>query len=74
MTRAAFGSVICLPMPSHEVQKPSPDGLAAPAWESAPWQPEERVVAELSTQEPPLRLSDDHVIELSESESLRRAG
>ncbi len=63
-----------LPMPSHDVQKPSSEGLAAPAWESQPWEPEERVVAELATQEPPIQLSDDHVVELTESESQRRAG
>ena len=61
-------------MPSREVQQSAKDGVSAPAWESQPWQPEERVVAELSTQEPPLQLSDEHVVELTESESLRRAG
>jgi hypothetical protein len=60
-------------MPSRELQKPSPDGLVAPAWESTPWQAEERVVAEVQSSEPPLQLSDEHVIELTESESLRRA-
>ena len=61
-------------MPSHDVQQPSADGLASPAWESSPWQPEERVVSELQSNEPPMKLSDDHVVELSETESLRRAG
>ena len=63
-----------VPMPSRDVQQPSKDGVSAPAWESLPWEPEERVVMELSTQEPPLRLSDEHVIELTESDSLRKAG
>jgi hypothetical protein len=62
-------------MPSRELQQPSADGRVAPAWESSPWQPEDRVVVELesASKEPPMRLADDHVIELQESESLRRA-
>jgi hypothetical protein len=61
-------------MPSRELQQTPQDTVVAPAWEATPWQPEERVAVELKSEEPPLRLSDDHVIELSESESLRRAG
>ena len=62
-------------MPSRELQKPSPEGLVAPAWEATPWQAEERVVSELegADREPPMKLSDEHVFELTESESLRRA-
>ena len=61
-------------MPSRELQPTSQDTLVASAWEATPWQPEERVVVELKSEEPPLELSDEHVIELSESDSLRRAG
>ncbi len=62
-------------MPSRELQQPSSDGLVTPAWEATPWQPEERVVVELesASKEPPMRLADDHVIALQESESLRHA-
>ena len=51
-------------MPSRELQQPSSDGVVSPAWEATPWEPEERVVAELSSNEPPLHLSDEHVVEL----------
>jgi hypothetical protein len=62
-------------MPSRELQQPSADSLVSPAWESSPWQPEDRVVVELesASKEPPMRLADDHMIELQESDSLRRA-
>jgi len=60
-------------MPSRELQQTSQDTLVAQAWEATPWQPEERVVIEMKSDEPPLQLSDQHVIELAESDSLRRA-
>ena len=60
-------------MPSRELQQTPQDSPVAPAWEATPWQPEEHVVIELESNEPPMKLSDEHVIELSESDSLRRA-
>ena len=60
-------------MPSRELQQTPQDSLVAPAWEATPWQPEERVVLELESKEAPLQLSAENVIELAESDSLRRA-
>ena len=60
-------------MPSRELQQTPQDSLVAPAWEATPWQPEERVVLELESKETPLQLSEEHVIHLQESDSLRLA-
>jgi len=61
-------------MPRTELQQPQVE-LALPAWESAPWVPEDRVVDEpRRSSEPPLHLSNDHVINSTlESDSVRRA-
>ncbi|TMA17780.1 MAG: hypothetical protein E6J88_20195 [Deltaproteobacteria bacterium] len=60
-------------MPSRELQQTPQDSLVAPAWEATPWQPEERVVLELESKDTPLQLSEEHVIQLQESDSLRLA-
>jgi hypothetical protein len=58
-------------MPSRELQQTSQDTPVTSSWEATPWQPEERVAAEMKSDEAPLHLSDDHGIELEESDSLR---
>ena len=62
-------------MPHSDVQQPESSAVAPPAWESAPWIPEDRTVEEpRRAPEPPLRLSSENVIEaVLESESIRRA-
>ena len=59
-------------MPRPEFQQTKSD-LAPPAWESAPWMPEERIVEERRDEEQaPLRLSDEHLIqEALGSDSIR---
>jgi hypothetical protein len=59
-------------MPSRDVQQTSSDGPVAPAFETSPWEPQERVVSELFSTEAPLHLSEEHVVKLQESESIIR--
>ena len=59
-------------MPSRELQQNSQDTRVSPTWEATPWEAQERVVMEMTSDEKPLELSDEHVIQLQESESLRR--
>ena len=72
LTSGRSGVEIRFPMPSRDLQETSQDTLVSSAWESTPWVPEERVVLEMKSDGPPLHLSDDNVIELTESESLRK--
>ena len=60
-------------MPRSDVQTVPVEGMVAPAWEAAPWAPEDRTVEEpRRAPEPPLHLSDEHVIEVQETDSIRK--
>ena len=50
-------------MSQPNVQKPG-SPIAPPAWESTPWIPRELIVEEpRQSPEPPLRLSDEHLVD-----------
>jgi len=60
-------------MPRSDVQTVPVEGMVAPAWEAAPWVPEDRTVEEpRRAPESPLHLSDEHVIEVQETDSIRK--
>lgn len=60
-------------MPRPDVQQAPIDAVLSPTWEATPWVPEERNVEEPKRAgEPPIRLSDEHVIDLQESGAIRR--
>jgi hypothetical protein len=64
-------------MPRPQIQQPESGSRTPSNWESTPWSPEDRVVDEplrLSAREEPMRLDDDHVIDLPlDGDSIRRA-
>ncbi|HZX93111.1 MAG TPA: hypothetical protein VFE90_01235 [Myxococcales bacterium] len=62
-------------MPQNQTQ-PLPDDVRSPSWESVPWVAQERSVEEPQrAPEPPLGLSDEHVIDAPlESAAILRAG
>ena len=52
-------------MPQRQVEQ-QPEAVRSPSWESVPWTAPERIVEEPRRRaEPPLQLSDEHVIEVS---------
>ena len=62
-------------MPQNQTQ-PLPDDVRSPSWESVPWVAQERSVEEPQrAPEPPLCLSDEHVIDVPlESAAILRVG
>ena len=53
-------------MPQRQLKQPPVEEVRSPSWESTPWLAQERVVEEPPrAAEPPLHLSDEHVVEAS---------
>ncbi len=53
-------------MPQRQLKQPPVEEVHSPSWESTPWAAQERIVEEPPrAAQPPLRLSDEHVVEPS---------